>query len=183
MTKNLSHSFNDTSKLWLISFLCIGIIGRLIPHLPNMTPIISLSVLISLHAHRIRALMLMGIVLVISDTLLGFWFKQPIFGYWSYFTYSALMINTLMFSYQRRPSLQWLLLNTTAGALFFWLWTNLGVWLTTPFYTKTLHGFLLCYIYAIPFLGHTLIGGILWTSAYYIAIRPFARQLQGEFVQ
>ncbi len=42
--------------------------------------------------------------------------------------------------------------------MFFWIWTNLGVWLLATIYPLNIQGLSACYIAAIPFLMNSLIG-------------------------
>lgn len=57
----------------------------------------------------------------------------------------------------------------TAGGvvttLFFYLWTNFGVWHIGGLYPHTLDGLVLCYMNALPFLRNQLLGNLLIVPA------------------
>jgi hypothetical protein len=148
-----------------------------------MTPLISLSLIATLRLNRWCAMLAMVIILIISDSLLSLVFNYPTISHWSIFTYSGFLINTFVYSYQTRTHLKWLFLSTLAGTLFFWIWTNFGVWLTSAFYAKTYHGFMLCYFAALPFLRNALIGGMIWTTVYYFTLSPFLKKLPREILR
>ena len=61
----------------------------------------------------------------------------------------------------------------TAGVsanIFFFIWTNFGVWLISSMYTKDLLGFMMSYINAIPFFRNQLTSTLLFIPTMYIAI-------------
>jgi len=123
------------------------------------------------------------IILLVSDSLLSLLFRYPAISHWSIFTYSGFLITTLFFSYQTRTHLKWLFLSALAGTVFFWVWTNFGVWLTTALYAKTSHGFMLCYFVALPFLRNALIGSMIWIAIYYFTLSPFLKKLPREILR
>jgi hypothetical protein len=145
--------------LWVI----LGVLGRLIPHLPNMTPMASLSLYAGSNLRRGAAFISLFGTLFISDCVLAYLQGYPIFSYWSLFTYTGfaailLFGNILKNNYK---------LSTVAAFLFisslgFWLWTNFGVWLTSALYAKTVVGLGMCYLAALPFLRNELIGDLVW---------------------
>jgi hypothetical protein len=109
--------------------------------------------------------------MVISDSLLTLLFHYPLFGYFSCFTYSGFLMISLLFSYRTPTHLHGLLASASVGTLFFWLWTNFGVWLTSGLYAKSIAGFGLCYLAALPFLRNALIGSLLWMIIYYCSLQ------------
>lgn len=136
----------------IILLLCGIILSRIIPHPPNMTPVIAFSLFL---ASRSRYA-LIGILssFFISDGLLSFIDHYPLFGYWSIFNYSAIILIVLFSQYFRQYKL-FFGLNST---LFFWIWTNFGVWLSANIYPLDSHGLYFCYLAAIPFLINSLVG-------------------------
>ena len=61
-------------------------------------------------------------------------------------------------SHPKKSNIFWMLLGTTG----FWVWTNLGVYLHSGLYIKTITGFIACYSAALPFLQKALIGDLFW---------------------
>lgn len=76
------------------------------------------------------------------------------------FTWSGFIIVSLIGSLVPFNSRRYLAKMGCAGAgasLLYDLWTNFGWWLLFPFYPHTLHGLMLCYAMAVPFMiGHLL---------------------------
>lgn len=149
-----------TAFLWIV----LGILGRLIPHPPNMAPMTSIALFGGSQLSRSRAFAVTTLTMIASDMLLALAEGHPVFGTWSLFTYSgfALIVVAGM----------WLRTNPTAGrtlslllgsSLFFWLWTNFGVWLMgDASYPHNASGLVSCYVAAIPFLGNALVGDLAW---------------------
>lgn len=50
--------------------------------------------------------------------------------------------------------------------MFFWIWTNFGVWLVSGMYPHSLTGLVTCYFLALPFLKNSIIAAIVWGSAF-----------------
>jgi hypothetical protein len=50
-------------------------------------------------------------------------------------------------------------------SLIFFAITNFGVWAFSGMYPLTVEGLTACYVAALPFLQHTIIGDMLWAVA------------------
>ena len=140
----------------------ISIIGRMIPHPYNMTPSVTFATCSGQLLNRRQAL---GVALpgfLIADLLLAWLQHHAPFGYWSLFTYSALAAITYCAHHTREWQRQHQCLFVLGSSLGFWLWTNLGCWLTMPEYALSVSGFITCYTRALPFLASQLLGDALW---------------------
>lgn len=167
---------------WLVAFLCkkgdrpdsltiffmlIAIISRLIPHPPGMTALLAFCFFsgkeLTVSKRLLWTCFFSVLTVFLSDLLLACLMKTPIFGGWQLINYSAYFIITMTgfyFQNQRGLLFSWMLLLTMS--LFFWLWTNLGVFLMTSIYPFTVSGFLECYWMALPFLKNSVFGDGLW---------------------
>ena len=147
----------------IMAYLVLGVLGRLIPHPPNITPLNNLCLFAGSKLSKALAIMTMLLCIVISDLLLAYFKGYPVFGYWSWFTYSGLIAVVLLGArLGNNHSVYKLLIYVLGSAFGFWLWTNLGAWLLTPYYAKNLMGLISCYIAALPFLGNSLLGDLGW---------------------
>lgn len=143
----------------------LAIVLRLIPHLPDFSPLIPFCYYFGLTLSRSRALGVIVLMVVVSDSLLSWFSPFSAFGNWTWFTYSAYAVIGLSArSVKAWPKACTLLLPCSLAALFFWLWTNLGTWLVSGLYPFTAAGFLTCYTLALPFLGSALISSCLWAG-------------------
>ncbi len=174
-----------TAFLWVV----FGVLGRLLPHPPNVTPLTSIALFGGSQLSRRSAFLVTMLTLLLSDALLALATGHAVFGLWSIFTYSGFAAIVL--------AGMWLRLQPTAGrtlgflgasSLGFWLWTNFGVWATNDhqLYPRTLEGLGACYIAALPFLGNALVGDLCWGLAMFLSfaalrkISPrFGLQIQG----
>ena len=133
--------------------LCFSIIfSRVMPHPPNMTPLIAFAIFLASQSRYAWIGVLASFL--ISDILLSLMFHYPLFGLWTVFTYSGMLGVVLFAQYYRRFNI----LFGFSATLFFWIWTNFGVWLTSNLYPLSSQGLLDCYIAAIPFLVNNLLG-------------------------
>src|SRR5947209_5718540 len=85
-------------NLLIIIWVSMGILSRIIPHAPNFSPLISLSLFAGLLFPSLSASLLMLLVWLVSDAVLGIFFHYPLFGYWSLFTYTG-MLAVVFFGY------------------------------------------------------------------------------------
>jgi len=51
-----------------------------------------------------------------------------------------------------------------SSSLLFFATTNFAVWAFSGMYAHDLHGLVHCYVAALPFLGNTVAGDVLWTT-------------------
>ena len=143
--------------------MAIGVFWRLIPHIPNMTPLVGLSLFAGAYLNRGPAFSIILAVLFISDLGLALIFGYPVVGYYTFFTYTGFLGVILLGSGVLDGS-KWRFPAYILGSSFgFWIWTNFGVWLTAPFYTKNLDGLIACYNMAIPFLRNAIFGDLIWS--------------------
>lgn len=153
----------------MIWWIAIGFISRLIIHTPDATPITTLALLAPRFFSLRQSLLMILSILITSDLGLHLLFQYPIFGSWSFFTYSGWALITLLgnFLSRRTGVLQLLFLSATA-AMIFWLWTNLGTWCATSLYPHNMPGLITCYYDALPFLSNNVISAMSWSGAIYI---------------
>lgn len=162
-------------KFILICVL-LGVVARLLPHPPNVTPLIALSLFAgSQFSHKIAFIMVSAIMLI-SDGLLAFLYGFTWFGNWSIFTYSGVLIITLIAN-QILCIKNQLLLYIFFSTLGFWCWTNFGVWIGSGFYPHTMNGLLNCYLAAVPFLKNALIGDLIWSGVIFGSFIFFRKRL------
>ena len=157
-----------TTKL-LICWMVLGILGRLIPHPPNITPMLALCLLSTRwFSPRLALLASLG-TWISSDIALSLIYHYPMASWWSYFSVSGMagvvLLGAFAASKSRSPTMWFVTLGV--GSVSFWLWSNLGVWLYSGFYTHTVPGLQACYINALPFLGRSLVGDFIWGAVLY----------------
>ena len=133
---------NLQSFLFIFFFLTIS---RLIPHEPNFTPILSISILGFLFSTilSVKVLIVLG-SMFFSDLIIG----THDFMIYVYFSLILLIIfsNSKNYIYMM-----------FFGPLIFFIITNFGVWLYSSYYTKNINGLIECFYMAIPFFKNTIL--------------------------
>lgn len=142
------------SERLALGLIVIGVLSRLIPHPPNVTAVVGVSLL---GAYAIRSPWLAALipvaVMALADIVLG-WHSSALF------TYAGMLAGSLI----GRGLLQRLSVVRLGGAAFlaslaFFLVSNFGVYLG-GYYGFGLDGLVACYVAAIPFWGLSLIGDL-----------------------
>jgi hypothetical protein len=143
-----------------ISLVGLDIVARVAPHAPNVTPIAASAVFAGM-VLRSRALALAVPIaaLLLSDLVVGA-YDWRITGV----VYAALALPALAARWGRARSVVVLAPLVLSSSLLFFATTNFAVWAFSGMYAHDLHGLVLCYVAALPFLGNTVAGDMLWTT-------------------
>jgi hypothetical protein len=157
------------SERLALGLIVVGVLSRLIPHPPNVTAVVGVSLL---GAYAIRSPWLAALIPVavmgLADIVLG-WHSSALF------TYAGMLAGVLI----GRNLLRQLSVLRLGGAAFFaslafFLISNFGVFLG-GYYGFGLEGLIACYVAAIPFWGLSLIGD-LGSTAILFALFVLARR-------
>jgi len=161
----LNTSFN---YLVILSVLIVlGVVGRLLPHPPNFTPMAA----IALFAGFIFLKRYIAVIAVVVTMFLTDYFA---FGYLSaewfasksmWVVYLALLFPVVFKNFlQKKLGLFRVAGAALASSTVFFIATNFAVWAFSPMYEKTLEGLVLCYTMAIPFFQNTVAGDLIWSG-------------------
>lgn len=158
-----------TRKNLIIAFalVVIGIIGRLLlePY-PNVEPVMAVSIIAGALLGPYLGLLVALLTVVGSDVVIG---NSNILMY----TWTAWALIGVSSTVLKRNKANTSVISDTlkftvwgvAGTLFFYLWTNFGVWQLTTMYPHTLAGLIQSYIMALPFLRYQLAGNLVIVPA------------------
>ena len=139
-------------QLFIIVFMLVAVLFRLLPHLPNFTPITAIALFGGLYfTNKSMAYLVPLFIMVLSDLFLGFYSI-------SIFVYAAFLLISFIGTQTKKPSVFTILLSSIS----FFIITNFGVWLMG--YPKTWTGFIECYTLAIPFFGNSLLGDFFYSG-------------------
>jgi len=146
----------------VITFTAIGIISRLVPHLPNMTPVGATALFSSAKFGIKKGLVILLLTMLITDLLLGLHSVM-----WA--TYGSFLLTLVIGRWvQKKYSLSRFLTGTLVSSILFFIITNFAVWLIpNGMYAKTLAGLIHCYVMAIPFFRNSLIGDFFYGFIFY----------------
>lgn len=131
-----------------------------LPDFPNVEPITLAALLGGAFLGGGYALIVPLVIIVITDMALG---NSAIL----YFTWSGFAIigfSSLILRKSKKESFLFCFKMTglgVAASLFFYLWTNFGVWLISGMYPHNWQGLLMSYIMGLPFLKLNLMGNLI----------------------
>ena len=148
-----------TGLVIILALIIIGFAGRLLPHLPNATPIAALAFVGSMFFSRKMALLLPLGVLLLTDLFVGFYSFGLMLSVYGSFA----LIGLLSWYLNKKKNLIAMGYLVVAGSFSFYLITNAAVWWFTPWYEKSLAGLMLSYELGLPFLRNMLMGDLIYT--------------------
>lgn len=142
--------------MFALGLLILGVISRLIVHLPNFTPVIALALFGGVYLKKKQAVMLPVILMAATDVFLGL--HATILFTWG----SLALIATIGLWARNRKDFSTLAAASLVSAVLFHVVTNFGVWLVSGMYPQTWAGLAACYTAAIPFFRHMLLSTALY---------------------
>lgn len=157
-----------------VLLVLVAFLFRTIWHIaPNVEFVTTASLLAATFLGRKYAVMVPLATMFVSDAVIG---NNSIFIFtWSAYIFiglGGLMLRSLK-SHPKKLILA-SSFQSLASAVFFYLYTNFGVWLLwRGMYPKTLGGLLDCYLMGLPFLKLNLLGNLFLTPLGF-AISTFA---------
>ncbi|MCK5853259.1 hypothetical protein KAH27_09560 [bacterium] len=143
------------------SIVLFAALSRFLPHPPNFSPIMALSIFAGAYFSDKRAAFVVPFAaMLISDIFLGL---QLI----SLFVYTSLALGIFIgFLISKKKSVGKVVLASISGSITFFLLTNLGSWFLMPMYQPLSFVSLTeCYTLAIPFFRNALIGDLVYCGA------------------
>lgn len=128
---------------------------RLVPHLPNVTPIAALALFGGAQfADKRLAFGVPLAALFLSDLVLGLHAGMvSVYGSFALIVGLGLLI-------RRRRSAAWIASAALVGSLLFFAITNFTVWAAGTWYPHTTAGLAECYVAALPFFRNELLGDL-----------------------
>ena len=147
---------------YIVTFMMIllAALSRLVPHVPNVTPITALALFGGVYLDKKHAFMVPLAAMLISDYFIGFYTGMA----WVYASFVAIGFIGLWL--RNHPGVATTLGATLAGSVLFFVVTNFGVWVSSQVtYPHTLTGLIECYVAAVPFFRNTLLGDVIYVSA------------------
>ncbi len=165
---------NKTNLIILAIFAIWTVLFRTVLHIaPNIEFVTAFAALSGyLFIKDSKAYIYPVILMFVTDLLIG---NSIIFIFtWTGFLLPVLLSKKLLnknhfFKNSTFDKLFGSVLIGFGSTIFFFLWTNLGVVITTSMYTKDIFGLGLSYFNALPFLKMQLIGNLLFVPAFIFA--------------
>lgn len=175
------HKSSTTSYLLLATMFILAFGERVLFDFgPNFELVTTALILTSFYIGKKQSFWTVFLIILFSDLIIG---NTNIFIFtWSGFLIPALLsknlINKIMSSLsqitihhslttKKMVKSTSLTLTGLSANIFFYLWTNFGVWLLSGMYPRTPTGLLTSYINALPFLKYQLISTLIFIPTFY----------------
>jgi hypothetical protein len=153
--------------LILVGIVLAAALARLVPHPPNVTPVAAMALFGgACFRDRKLAFMLPLLAMLLSDLVLGvtryrmmtLLAIQPV-------VYACILATTALGKLIKDRRSPWQVATAClAGAILFFVVTNLAVWITGRMYPLTGSGLAACYVAAIPFFRNNVLGDMAFTT-------------------
>lgn len=146
-----------------LGLLACTVLVRLVPHLPNATPITALALVSGVYLGRRWAMVSPLIALFLSDLIIGFYdwrIMASVYG-------SFVLIGALSWLVRKYPGMHATVAVTVSAPIVFFLITNFAVWLFSPWYAKDIAGLLYSYELGLPFLRTMLVGDLVYVPLFF----------------
>lgn len=168
--------------LLLTGMILLAAASRLLPHWPNFTPVGAMALFgAAAFPRRWMAWLVPFAALYLSDLALNNLLYAEYYGglyfganAWVYLGFALTLV--VGFGLLRGGEFSWLRIggSVVVTTLLFFLLTNFGAWLGSPFYPQTGGGLLAAYAAGLPFLlnsaaGNLFFTGLLFGGARYLA--------------
>jgi hypothetical protein len=175
------------SRAYAIGLTVLSALGRIIPHVPNVTPLGASCLFAGSRIGGALSYLLPLVVMLATDPIVGSaGGAHSGFSSASLVVYACFMINVWI----GRRLVRTVTATRVGGAAFlcslqFYLLTDLAVWFRSSdgvgrLYARNLSGLLECYAAALPFWGRTLAGDLLFSGALFGMYALLARRTAGS---
>ncbi|GAA4467185.1 hypothetical protein GCM10023189_50350 [Nibrella saemangeumensis] len=143
----------------LSAIVLLTALTRLLPHLPNFTPVAALALFGSaMFERRVVGLLAPLAAMLLSDALIGFHGTMP-------YVYGSFALSWLLGLWVRKnPTALTIGSAALVSSVLFFLITNFGVWYGSAFYPQTSQGLMTCYLSAVPFFRYTVLGDLFYSA-------------------
>lgn len=158
---------SNTRSIVLAGLILFAAFSRLIPHLPNFTPLISIALFGGAYfSNKKWAFAVPLLAMILSDVLLSITQNYALFDNMRIVVYgSFLLITCIGFLLSKRTSLSNITVASLSGSVLFFIITNLAVWYGNALYTQNIAGLTECYAVGIPFFSNMLISTLIYSTA------------------
>lgn len=163
-------------KIILVILFTLAFLERIVYDLgPNVELVTTVMILVSFYYGKKESFWMVFFIMFFSDLIIG---NTNIFIFtWTGFLIPALFSENLINKFTNlKSSITYhqslitkkmsisssLALTGLSSNIFFYLWTNFGVWLLSGMYSKTAMGLLMSYINALPFLRYQAVSTLLF---------------------
>ena len=165
---------NKKNILLILIISAVALTARLIPHLPNFSPLASVALFTGVYGQSKKYIILPLVALFISDLFIGFYKFEIMLSVYG----SLTIIGLLGFWLKKHKNFLNITSSALASSLLFFLITNFAVWYFGTWYSHDLAGLAWCYNLAIPFFKNTLLSDLSYSLIIFGAWEAIALALK-----
>jgi hypothetical protein len=149
--------------IFVVILITIGVVSRLLPHLPNFTPIVAIALFGGVYLSRKAAVVIPLLAMAVSDIFIGRYEIGLMIS-----VYGSFLVCVLVGFWLKNNKKWYTTLGCTIlGSVLFFIITNFAVWAFTPWYAKDISGLIQCYLMALPFFRGTLLGDLFYVFLFF----------------
>ena len=143
----------------ILALIAAAALSRLLPHPQNVSPVAAIALFAGATlASRALAFIIPLAAMMLADIIIGFHSTML-------FVYVGMVITVALgMGLRGKTSALRVAGASLAASVIFFAVTNLGVWLMEGIYPHTLAGLGTCFIAAIPFFAHSLLGDLFFVG-------------------
>jgi len=169
------------SKKTLIIFILLvvaGIIGRILPHPWNMTPVTALLLFSSVYLGARYSIGVLFVTMLATDLLIGFYQWEMMIS-----VYVSFALASLIGLYIRnKKNVGTVFLGTLASSLIFFGITNWAVWQFGTMYEHSFTGLMQSYFMALPFLKNAMMGDLFYSGLFFGMYELYRQRIVRHFL-
>ena len=165
----------------IILLILFASFSRIIPHMPNFTPIGAIALFGGAYLkNKYHAFLIPIASLWLSDLILNnfiftlysdfTWFYPGFL--WQYISFTLIIV--LGYFFLKKINFKNVFITATSSSILFFIITNFGVWISGSMYTLDFQGLITCYVMALPFFKGTLLSFMCY-SAFLFGILEFSK--------
>lgn len=160
--------------LLAIGLVAIAVLGRLLPHAWNATPLIAVSLFAGVYLGRRWALLVPIVAMVISDFFIGFYNPTMMFAVYGAFV----LVGLIGFILRKYKSVLVIFVASLFASTVFFFITNAAVWAFNSFYQPGLAGLVEALLAGVPFYKNMLMGDLMYTALLFGAYAAYRSVLR-----
>lgn len=167
--------------MFTMGMVFIGMLIRLLPHLPNFTPISATAIFGGTYLNKKLAILIPLVAMAISDYLLLYInpFGDPNIDFSHVYPVTAMFHATTLYVWtsvaisgligiwirkHKKPKL--IVVGSLIASIQFFVITNFGVWMA-GYYGNGISGLIESYIAGLPFFKYTIFGDLFYTVTFF----------------
>lgn len=147
----------------LLFLTALAVLSRLLPHPDNITPMAAIGLFAGAHIHQRYYFLVPVVAALISDLLgPGIYAITTMIAVYAGYLGASVVARLLL---HRRKIATRLPITIVAGAVVFYLISNLGSW--WGYYSHDLAGLIACYTNGLPYLLRSLLGDAFYSVVFF----------------